>query len=68
MSPSSQQNFPEGFRHYPLYFSPSQQQDLIEAVKQGVAAAPFFQPTMPRTGAPALCRDEQFWAAGLGDG
>jgi len=25
---------------------------LIEAVKAGVEAAPFFQPAMPRTGAP----------------
>ena len=43
---------PKGFAHYPLYFSPSEQTDLIAAVKAGVAKAPFFQPTMPRTGAP----------------
>lgn len=45
-------DFPQGFAHYPLYFSPSQQMDLIEAVKAGVIEAPFFQPTMPHTGAP----------------
>ena len=44
--------FPQGFAHYPLYFTPAQQQALIEAVKTGVAQAPFYQPTMPRTGAP----------------
>ncbi len=44
--------YPEGFAHYPLYFSPQEQVALIEAVKAGVAQAPFFQPTMPRTGAP----------------
>lgn len=43
---------PSGFAHYPLYFDPAQQAGLIEAVKQGAEAAPFFQPTMPRTGAP----------------
>lgn len=45
-------DFPKGFAHYPLYFSPVQQRELVEAVKIGVAQAPFFQPTMPRTGAP----------------
>jgi len=45
-------DFPQGFAHYPLYFSPAEQAGLIEAVKAGVSQAPFFQPTMPRTGAP----------------
>lgn len=45
-------DFPKGFAHYPLYFSPKQQIELIEEVKAGVALAPFFQPSMPRTGAP----------------
>lgn len=44
--------FPNGFAHYPLYFSPSEQMALIEAVKQATETAPFYQPTMPRTGAP----------------
>ena len=51
-APKSPPSFPQGFAHYPLYFSPSEQLALIEAVKAGVEAAPFFQPTMPRTGAP----------------
>ena len=45
-------NFPQGFKHYSLYFSPAEQLNLIEAVKVGVTQAPFYQPTMPRTGAP----------------
>lgn len=45
-------NFPQGFKHYPLYFSPAEQQVLIEAVKAGAKQAPFYQPTMPRTGVP----------------
>lgn len=45
-------NFPPGFKHYPGYFSPTEQQALIKSVKSGVMEAPFFQPTMPRTGAP----------------
>ena len=44
--------FPQGFAHYPLYFSPAEQQALIGAVKAGVTQAPFYQPTMPRTGTP----------------
>lgn len=44
--------FPKGFQHLPLYFSPAEQQALIDAVKRGVVQAPFYQPTMPRTGTP----------------
>ena len=44
--------FPDGFAHYSGYFSPAQQQSLIDAVKAGVASAPFFIPRMPRTGQP----------------
>lgn len=49
---TSAPNFPQGFAHYPLYFTPAQQAQLIEDVKAGVEIAPFYQPTMPRTGAP----------------
>lgn len=51
MPPTSSQ-YPEGFAHYPLYFSAEEQSALIDSVKRGVARAPFFQPSMPRTGAP----------------
>jgi alkylated DNA repair protein (DNA oxidative demethylase) len=50
--PCGSEVFPEGFAHYPLYFSPAEQAALIEAVRNGAAQAPFFEPTMPRTGAP----------------
>jgi len=49
---STTKSYPQGFRHLPLYFSPAEQELLIEAVKAGVVQAPFFQPTMPRTGTP----------------
>ncbi len=45
-------DFPQGFAHYPLYFSPAEQAELIQAVRDGVQAAPFFRPSMPRTGTP----------------
>lgn len=45
-------DFPQGFAHYPGYFSPQEQQSLIATVKAGVERAPFFIPCMPRTGAP----------------
>lgn len=43
---------PEGFAHHPLYFSPVEQAELMGCVKDAVQTAPFFQPTMPRTGTP----------------
>lgn len=45
-------NFPSGFVHAPLYFAPDAQAALIAEIRAGVVQAPFFQPTMPRTGAP----------------
>ena len=45
-------DYPQGFAHYPLYFDAAQQAALIDAVKEGVVQAPFYQPTMPRTGNP----------------
>ena len=45
-------SYPSGFKHYPLYFSHEQQRVLIEHVQRAVKTAPFYQPTMPRTGAP----------------
>jgi len=45
-------DFPQGFAHYPLYFSLEEQEALIAAVKAATHNAPFFQPTMPRTGTP----------------
>jgi alkylated DNA repair protein (DNA oxidative demethylase) len=51
-SRAQNKTFPAGFQHYPHYFTPAQQRDLIESVKGGVKQAPFYQPQMPRTGAP----------------
>ena len=44
--------YPPGFAHYPLYFDMKAQAALIEAVKDGVKEAPFWRPSMPRTGTP----------------
>jgi alkylated DNA repair protein (DNA oxidative demethylase) len=48
MSPA----MPKGFRYLPGYFSRSQQEALIARVRAAVKEAPFYQPTMPRTGKP----------------
>lgn len=45
-------DFPPGFAHYPLYLVSAQQSALIEAVRDGIKAAPFWRPVMPRTGTP----------------
>ena len=44
--------FPPGFAHYPLYFDTAQQAALIGFVKDNAQAAPFWRPSMPRTGTP----------------
>ncbi len=43
-------SLPEGVRHWPQYFSPAQQQDLLDMIRTAVTHAPLFTPTMPRTG------------------
>ena len=49
---ASQTPPPEGFAHFPFYFSAQEQAALIASVKAATETAPFYQPTMPRTGAP----------------
>ena len=61
---SNASSLPQGFAHYPLYFDVMQQASLIESVRMGVAQAPFFQPTMPRTGAPLSVVMSNFGALG----
>lgn len=43
---------PAGFRVWPEYLDRAQQIRLLDEVLVGAAQAPFFRPTMPRTGAP----------------
>jgi len=45
-------NGAEGFRFLPGTFDRAAQADLVADLKAAVAAAPFFRPTMPRTGKP----------------
>ena len=43
---------PPGLSPLPLYLAPREQAELVEAVVAALPRAPFFQPRMPRTGAP----------------
>jgi len=52
LAKSAQDDFPQSFAHLPFYFDLAAQQQLIDAVKAGIEQAPFYQPTMPNTGAP----------------
>ncbi|THD48179.1 MAG: alpha-ketoglutarate-dependent dioxygenase AlkB [Bradyrhizobium sp.] len=45
-----------GLRHYPLYFDRAAQERLRDALDGVLAAAPLFQPRMPRTGKPFSVR------------
>ncbi len=42
----------DGFRILPGYFDRAAQEALLDAVRDVMRAAPFFQPTMPKTGTP----------------
>ncbi len=41
-----------GLRHFPAMMDQEAQQSLLTVLRSAVAAAPLFQPTMPRTGRP----------------
>lgn len=47
---------PKGVRHSPGHLSRDDQVALLEAIRAVVAAAPLFQPVMPRTGKPLSVR------------
>lgn len=47
---------PDGVRHYPEHFDLEAQQALLEDVRHVVRQAPFYVPTMPRTGKPMSVR------------
>jgi alkylated DNA repair protein (DNA oxidative demethylase) len=44
--------FGAGFRVFPGYLVAGAQAALVQTLREAVAAAPFFRPTMPRTGKP----------------
>lgn len=41
---------PKGFQYLPEYFSRSEQEDLVQTLRDLLSEAPLFQPVMPRTG------------------
>ena len=47
---------PEGFRHLPGHLDAEQQKVLLDEIRAIVAAAPLYQPAMPRTGKPLSVR------------
>lgn len=47
---------PKGVRHSPGHLTRDDQVALLEAIRAVVAAAPLFQPVMPRTGKPLSVR------------
>jgi DNA oxidative demethylase len=48
--------FAPGIHHLPAYFSPDQQQALVDILRAAVAEAPLFTPEMPKTGKPFSVR------------
>ncbi|MEQ1614423.1 MAG: alpha-ketoglutarate-dependent dioxygenase AlkB [Hyphomicrobiaceae bacterium] len=44
--------FPPGFQHLPGYFDLAAQRELLGRLRDAMATAPLFVPTMPRTGKP----------------
>ncbi|GHD17234.1 alpha-ketoglutarate-dependent dioxygenase AlkB family protein [Tianweitania populi] len=47
---------PPGFRHLPGYLNLEAQKALLDEIRTIVAAAPLYQPAMPRTGKPLSVR------------
>lgn len=47
---------PEGFRYLPDYLAPARQQALLADLRAVIAAAPPYQPRMPRSGQPMSVR------------
>jgi DNA oxidative demethylase len=45
-------DFPPGFAHHAARLTDAQQQALLGDVRDAIATAPLYQPTMPRTGRP----------------
>ncbi|MBU6405855.1 MAG: alpha-ketoglutarate-dependent dioxygenase AlkB [Alphaproteobacteria bacterium] len=54
----------DGFRVLPGFLSRGEQQDLLSDVFARAKQAPFYTPTMPRTGAPMSVRMTNFGAFG----
>ncbi len=49
-------NLPPGFKAHPGLVGPRQQEMLCAALRAAVASAPFFMPTMPKSGKPFSVR------------
>ncbi|MGI9366954.1 MAG: alpha-ketoglutarate-dependent dioxygenase AlkB family protein [Rhizobiaceae bacterium] len=57
-------SLPAGVDHWPGYFAPDAQQDLLEQVRERVRTAPLFTPRMPRTGKEMSVRMTNFGSLG----
>jgi DNA oxidative demethylase len=57
-------SLPQGFRFLPGYFGRAEQGALIDAVVAGLAIAPLYRPTMPRTGKPVSVKMSNFGPLG----
>lgn len=54
--PGLQRGFPGGCRIFPGLLDGARQRALVAALRAAIAVAPFFVPTMPRTGKPLSVR------------
>ena len=53
-----------GFRLFPGWFDRGAQERLVATLRQAVTDAPFYTPTMPRTGKPFSVRGKSgCWSA-----
>ena len=55
---------PDGVTHWPQYLGESDQMAVLDAIRAGVAEAPLFVPTMPKTGKEMTVRMTNFGAFG----
>ncbi len=57
-------SYPSGFGLHRRHFDDQAQAELIKTVQKAVTLAPWFQPTMPRTGQPLSVRMSNFGPLG----
>jgi len=60
----SDQQLPDGVRHWPGFLDRAGQESLLREIRTGVAAAPLFVPRMPRTGKEMSVRMTNFGSLG----
>ena len=61
---TSEKPLPDGVFHWPGYFDPEKQRELLAEIREKTAVAPLFVPRMPKTGKEMSVRMTNFGVLG----